>query len=185
LRALLESVLGRWDVLSKLAHEADAAAAANADFACQFNWRTLLVCALAPQHLGNEHAARLLEEAGRDSAVVFGPVEREPALLRLALLRGDLGEAERILAALPAAGDAFGLDGPAARIDALAALGERDRLETEAAPYVERRSYTRPFALRALGVTRDELSLVHRAAAEFDAMGLPWRVDETRALIRS
>jgi class 3 adenylate cyclase len=185
LRALLESVLGRWDVLSKLAHEAGAAAAANADFACQFNWRTLLVCALAPQHLGNEHAARLLEEAGRDSAVVFGPVEREPALLRLALLRGDLGEAERILAALPAAGDAFGLDGPAARIDALAALGERDRLETEAAPYVERRSYTRPFALRALGVTRDELSLVHRAAAEFDAMGLPWRVDETRALIRS
>jgi class 3 adenylate cyclase len=184
LRALLESVLGRWHVLAELAQEADAAAAANADFACQFNWRTMLVCALAPQHLGDEHGARRLEATGRESAVVFGPAEREPALLRLSLLRGDLGESERILAALPATGDAFGLDGPAARLDALAALGERNRLETEAAPFLEGRSYTHPFALRALGIARGESSLVERAAAEFEAIGLPWRAAETRALFR-
>jgi class 3 adenylate cyclase len=183
LRALLESVLGRWDVLAELAQEADAAATANADFACQFNWRTLLVCALAPQYLGDERDARRLEATAHAGAIVFGPAEREPALLRLALLRGELADADRILAALPAAGDAFGVDGPAARLDALAALGEHERLETEAAPFVERRSYTHPFALRALGLSRDDASLVERAASEFELMGLDWRAAETRALV--
>jgi class 3 adenylate cyclase/tetratricopeptide (TPR) repeat protein len=183
LRALLESVLGRWDVLAELAQEADAAAVANADFACQFNWRTLLVCALGPQYLGDEVEARRLEATAHAGAIVFGPAEREPALLRLALLRGDLADAERILAALPAAGDVFGVDGAAARLDALAALGERERLETEAAPFVERRSYTHPFALRALGLSRDDAELVERAASEFELMGLDWRATETRALV--
>ena len=183
LRALLESVLGRWDVLAELAHEADAAAAANADFACQFNWRTLLVCALAPQYLGDERAARRLEGAARAGGIVYGPAEREPALLRLSLLRGDLAESERILGALPASGDPFGVDGAAARLDALAALGERDRLEAEAAPFLETRSYTHPFALRALGIARDEPSLVDRAASEFEAIGLGWRAEETRRLL--
>jgi class 3 adenylate cyclase/tetratricopeptide (TPR) repeat protein len=184
LRVLLESVLGRWDVLADLAQEADAAAVANADFACQFNWRTLLVCALAPQYLGDEREARRLETIGRESAVVFGPAEREPALLRLSLLRGDLGAAARILEALPAAGDAFGLDGPAARLDALAALGERDRLEQEAAPFLVRRSLTHQFELRALGISGDEPSIVDRAVAEFEAIGLGWRAEETRRFLR-
>jgi class 3 adenylate cyclase len=184
LRALLESVLGRWGVLAELAHEADAAAVANADFACQFNWRTLLVCALAPHYLGDDREASRLEATARAGAVVFGPAEREPALLRLSLLRGDLGEAERILSVLPVSGDPFGLDGPAARLDALAALGERERLETEAAPFLERRSYTHPFALRALGRSREDSALLERAASEFEAIGLGWRADETRTLLR-
>jgi hypothetical protein len=74
---------------------------------------------------------------------------------------------------------------PAARLDALAALGEHERLEAEAAPFLDRPSYTRPFALRALGRVRDESSLVERAASEFEAMGLAWRAEESRALSRS
>jgi hypothetical protein len=183
LRALLESVLGRWDVVAELAQEADAAAAANADFACQFNWRTLLVCALGPQYLGDAREAQRLEAEARASAVVYGPPEREPALLRLSLLRGDLDEAERILSALPATGDPFGLDAPAARLDALAALGDRERIEAEALPFADRRSYSHPFALRALGIAREDSSLVERAASEFDSMGLGWRADETRSLM--
>jgi class 3 adenylate cyclase/tetratricopeptide (TPR) repeat protein len=184
LHAQLESVLGRWDALGDLAEEAEAAAAANADFECQFNWRTLLVCALAPQRLGDETEARRLEAKAGATAMVYGPIEREPALLRLALRRGDLEEAERILAALPAAGDPFGVDAPAARLDALAALGERDRVEAEAAPFLERRSYTRPFAFRALGLARNDSSLIERAAVEFESIGLAWRAQETRLLAR-
>ena len=103
------------------------------------------------------------------------PAEREPALLRLSLLRGDLAATRRILEASPAAHDQFAPDVPAARLDALAALGEHERLEAEAAPFLDRPSYTRPFALRALGRVRHESSLVERAASEFEAMGLAWR----------
>jgi class 3 adenylate cyclase/tetratricopeptide (TPR) repeat protein len=184
LRALLESVLGRWEALSELAEEAEEAAAANADFGCQFNWRTLLVCALAPAHLGDEGEAHRLEVAGKEGAVVYGPPEREPALLRLSLLRGDLAATRRILEARPAAHDAFGADMYAARLDALAALGEHQRLDAEATPFLDRPSYTRPFALRALGLTRDDASLVERAESEFEAMGLTWRAEETRVLSR-
>ena len=182
LRALIQSVLGRWEELAELSGRAAEASAANRDFPCQFNWRTLLVCALAPAQLGDEPEARRLQELARESLVVFGPVEREPALLRLALLRGDLGAAERILAALPATGDTFGLDGPAARLDALAAIGDRKRTEEEAAPFLEEDSYYRAFALRALGRVREEPELITQAATRFEAMGLAWRADETRLL---
>ena len=184
LHAQLESVLGRWDALGDLAEEAESAAAANADFECQFNWRNLLVCALARHRLGEETEARRLEAKAAATALVYGPIEREPALLRLALRRGDLGEAERILAALPAVEDPFGVDGPAARLDALAALGRPDSVETEASAFLERRSYTRPFAFRALGITRKDSSLLERAATEFESIGLGWRAEETRLLAR-
>ena len=184
LYALLESVLGRWDALARLATRAEAATAANEDFPCQFNWRTLLVCALGFAYLGNgRDEAQRLEELARAGAVVAGPLEREPAFLRLALVRGDLDDARRILASLPATIDAFGLDAPAARLDALAALGDADRVEAEAAPFAERPSYVRPFALRALGTTRRDAGLITEAAGLFEDMGLAWRADETRELI--
>jgi class 3 adenylate cyclase len=181
LYALLESVRGDWVGLADLSRRVEEASAANEDFPCQFNWRTLLVCALAAAQRGDEREARRLEELGRGGVIVFGPLEREPALLRLALLRGDLQAAEQILEALPAL-DPFGADGPAARLDALVELGDRKRTEEEAAPFLAERSYTRPFALRALGRVREDAALIETAAAEFDEIGLGWRADETRAL---
>jgi class 3 adenylate cyclase len=182
LHAVLESVLGNWDALAELTMRAESATVANDDFPCQFNWRTLLVCALGFVQLGNgRDEARRLEDAARARAVVAGPVEREPALLRLALASGDLDAARRIVRALPATGDAFGVDAPAARLDALVALGEADRVEEEAAQFFDRPSYTRPFALRALGIARRDGSLVEQAVESFEAMGLAWRADETRA----
>ena len=182
LHVLLESVLGNWEVLADLTRRAEEATAANEDFPCQFNWRNLLVCALGHAHLGREHDVRRLEGLGRAIAEVAGPVEREPALVRLVLLRGEVDAAHRILAALPATGDVFGLDAAAARLDALAALGETECVEEEAAPFLEQDSYTRPFALRALGIVRRDAALVEQGAVVFDAMGLRWRADETRAL---
>jgi class 3 adenylate cyclase/tetratricopeptide (TPR) repeat protein len=181
LHAVLEAVQGEWKILVDLTKQAKAASESNADFPCQFNWRTLLVCALGAAHLGDDQEAVRLVEAAHGGALVFGPWEREPAVLRLALLRGDLEAAERIVETLPAT-DPFGVDGPAARLDALAALGDRKRVEEEAALFLDEPSYTRPFALRALGRLRDDSGLIERAAAEFEQMSLGWRVDETRAL---
>ena len=154
LRLAIESALGEWEVLAALMGRAEAASAGNEDFPCQFNWRNLLVCALGVAHLGDERQARRLEEIGRASAVVGGPAEVEPALLRLALLRGDEQLTRGILEASPAMLGPWGIDVAAARLDAWLTLGERERIEEEAAPFLEEESYTQAFALRALGVIR-------------------------------
>jgi class 3 adenylate cyclase/tetratricopeptide (TPR) repeat protein len=182
LHAVIESALGEWEALAELTGRVEAASAANEDFPCQFNWRNLLVCALGLARVGDERQARRLEEIGRASAVVGGPPEVEPALLRLALLRGDEEHARQILEASPAMLGPWGIDVAAARLDALLALGETERVEEEAAPFLEEESYTHPFALRALGVSRGDASLVQLAASRFDAMGLGWRAEETRSL---
>ena len=142
----------------------------------------MLVCALAFRRLGDEREARRLEEMGRTSAVVAGPAELEPALLRLAMLRRDSDEARRILQTLPAFGGPWDVDTAAARLDALLSLGEAERLEREATPFLEDESYTRPFALRAVGISRGNGSLVDEAVGSFRAMGLDWQAAETEAL---
>jgi tetratricopeptide (TPR) repeat protein len=182
LHAVVEGALGEWAALGNLAVRAEKATVANEDFPCQFNWRTLLLCALGLAQLGDEREAHRLEEVGRASAVVAGPPELEPALLRLALHRADEAETRRILEALPAMGGPFDVDSAAARLDALLSLGEAQRLEEEAAPFLHEPGYTRPFALRALGISRGDASLVDEAVASFEATGLAWRAAETRDL---
>jgi class 3 adenylate cyclase len=183
LRTALANTRGRWQELGELRARAETASAANSETPCQFNWRSLLVCAHGLAHLGEERQARELEERACAGAVVAGPPEREPALLRLALLRRDLAEAERILERLPRGVDPWGLDAAAARLDALVALGDRARVEAEAAPYLEAESYTHPFALRALGIVRGRRELVERALERFQALGLAWHASETRELL--
>ncbi len=182
LHAVVEGVLGEWAALGNLAVRAEKATVANEDFPCQFNWRTLLLCALGFAQLGDEHEARRLVEIGRASAVVAGPPELEPALLRLALHRADEEETRRILEVLPAMGGPWDVDGAAARLDALLFLGEAERLEEEAAPFFLEQGYTRPFALRALGISRGDASLIGEAVARFEVTGLAWRAAETRDL---
>jgi class 3 adenylate cyclase/tetratricopeptide (TPR) repeat protein len=181
-RALLLSVLGGWPALAALAPRAEETARANEETPCQFNWRTLLMCALGRAHVADEREARRLEQLARANAVVAGPAEREPALLRLTLARGDRAAAERILDVLPRGPDRWDVDGPAARMDALAALGDRARVEEEAEAFLAGRSYYRPFALRALGLVRSDSDLLRRAMEEFRALGLAWRTRETRTL---
>jgi class 3 adenylate cyclase/tetratricopeptide (TPR) repeat protein len=181
LRTCLLQATGQWEALAEVTARAERIVRANEQTPCQFNWRALLVCALGQAHRGNEREAQRLEERAIATAVVAGPPEREPALLRLALLRGDLEDAERILDLLPAEVDPFGFDNASARLDALVALGDRDRVEEEAAPFLDGESYTRPFALRALGIVRADGGLVEQAAARFEEMGLAWHAEETRA----
>lgn len=181
LHAVIASLAGRWHDLADLTERVEVAIAANDAFPCQFNWRTLLLCALGAFHAGVEREVSRLEALGRDSAVVAGPAEREPALLRLAMLRGDRAAMRQVLELLPAAGNPYDVDGPAARLDALATLGEVEAVEKEATMFVDRPGYTRPFALRALAVVRADASLRAEASASFEAMGLAWRARETGA----
>jgi class 3 adenylate cyclase len=183
LQSVLQSCAGRWQELSELAGHAETAAEANEETPCQFNWRSLLVCALGLARLGEEREARRLEERARAAAVVAGPPEREPALLRLALLRGDLEEAERILELLPAGGDPWGVEAATARLDALVALRDSERIEEEAVSLLEEPSYAQPFALRALGLVREDENLIREALGAFTALGLEWHAAETRRLL--
>jgi hypothetical protein len=110
-----------------------------------------------------------------------------PLRLRLALLRNREADIERLLAdALPPppAKNWWRLTTLAARLDALAALDDRHRVEREAPPLVVPRTYLEPFPLRALGVVRHDEDLISRATASFHALGLDWYAGQAPSRIR-
>jgi hypothetical protein len=43
--------------------------------------------------------------------------------------------------------------------------------------------YMEPFALRALGVVREDEEMISRAVERFDALALGWHAAQTRALL--
>jgi hypothetical protein len=75
----------------------------------------------------------------------------------------------------------FALPAAAARLDALAILGNTRHIEGAFAPPG---SYVEPFGLRALGVARDDQALVARADDAFRALGLDWHAAQTEHLRR-
>jgi tetratricopeptide (TPR) repeat protein len=177
---LVDVVAGDWQAARTRTARAEVACAANRDTPCQFDWRTLLMCALAQARLGDKAEARRLEELAVAGLVVGGPAAREPALLRLAVLRDDRDAIERLLAENPGP-SLWDVDYRAARLDALVAVRDRERIEGEAPTLIALGGYVEPFALRALGLVRGERELLERAAGRFDEMGLGWRAAETRA----
>ena len=181
-RLIVESLIGGWESARRLGGRAEAAAKANADTPCQFNWRSLLVAALAHAHLGDEREAWRLEEQALAAVEVSGPAAREPALLRLALVRHDLSTVQRLLAENPGP-TGWDVDYTPARLDALAALGDRESVEREAPPVLELGGYGKPFALRALAAVRRDRGLREHAAKSFEVLGLTYHASETRAAV--
>ena len=101
--------------------------------------------------------------------------------ISLALARGNLDEAREVVEGLDAELlEPWAYDVRSALFDALAALGERERVEADAPEWIARGGYTRPFALRALGLVREDDALVEQAAQGFAAMGLAWHAQRTR-----
>jgi class 3 adenylate cyclase len=179
----LEELLGDWPAALALQGAVQRAVVENRATPCVRNSRSLLICALAHAHLGNGEESRRLEQEGEANSMTgYGTVLDTPRLL-LALHRGDLAAVESLLGE-PAVrvSNWFYLSSMAAHLDGLAALGKRERVEAEAAAVLQPGTYLEPFALRALGLVREDETLIHRAAKRFEAFGLGWHAARTRAL---
>jgi class 3 adenylate cyclase/tetratricopeptide (TPR) repeat protein len=179
----LEELLGDWPAALALQGAVHRAVVENRATPCVRNSRSLLVCALAHAHLGNGEESRRLEQEGEANFMTgYGTVLDTPRLL-LALHRGDLGSVESLLGE-PAVRTTnwFYLSSMAAHLDGLAALGKRERVEREAAVVLQPGTYLEPFAVRALGLVREDETLVDRAAELFEAFGLVWHAARTRGL---
>ena len=177
----LEELLGDWAAASRLQSRVETAVAENVATPCVRNQRSLLVCALARAYLGDDDGARRLErDAEAHGMTGYGTVVDTPRL-QLALHRGDLATVESLLGE-PGVRRTnwFYLSSMAAHLDGLATLGRRETVEREAARHVAPETYLEPFALRALGIVRDDKSLIERAADRFSALGLDWHAARTR-----
>ena len=166
-----------------LATETERTIADNAATPCQFNVRSLLVCAVASAYAGDEAEARRLETEANALGIEGYGLTNEAPRIRLALIRGELDRVERLLAELREAMYFTQVAAQATRLDALAALGDRKGVEDEALPLLRPDTFLEPFALRALGLVREDAELVERAIARFDAMGLDRHAEETRGMV--
>jgi dipeptidase E len=103
----------------------------------------------------------------------------EPPKIRLALARHKTGKLAEL------APDEFDREWepPSTFLDALAALGDRERIEAEAPKWLQAGTFAEPFALRALGVARDDQALLRQALERFEALELSWHVAQTRRLL--
>jgi class 3 adenylate cyclase/tetratricopeptide (TPR) repeat protein len=178
----VDELAGEWQRIASVSDRAEEAVARNADTPCVRNRRVLLVCSLAAAQLGEHERSRALEAAG-DALEIddFAGWLSEPKL-RLALLRGDLDAAAVLADEQLRFRAALGPAPLAAYLDALGALRLRDRAEKTAA-LVRGSAYLEPFALRALGLVREDEKLLDEATARFDALGLGWHAGETRRLL--
>ncbi len=69
------------------------------------------------------------------------------------------------------------------RFAALAALDDRRTVEEEAPEFLRPNTLLEAFALRALGLVRQDEELLRRALERFEAMGMDVPAEETRALL--
>jgi hypothetical protein len=143
--------------------------------------------AVAEQVLGDEARARSLEQLADEFEMEgYGHLLSTPRV-RLALLRGELGTVEQLVAEpLPDRGWHRGwmlLATESVRLDALATLGHR--AEVEAWPRQRPGTYIEPFHLRALGVVREDEALLDEALHAFEALRLDWHASQTRAALGS
>jgi hypothetical protein len=103
----------------------------------------------------------------------------------MALLRDDTDALERLVDArtdvISRDLSWWSISADVARLDALVRLGQRDRVEDEAARLLAQTgTYVEPFALRALGRLRADRDIVAQALERFEMLGLAWHAEQTR-----
>jgi len=175
--------LGRWDGARAMTQRALAAAEANVGTPCIRNARTLIACGLSFAVDGDEaRAAELFERAQRFQGEGWS-ANIDALWLRLALVRDDRQEAERLVEARFDRDFVFGPSHWATLLDALAVLRRADRLEQLAPRGLQPSTYLEPFALRALGVVRCDDDLLARADECFATLGLEWHRAQTERLL--
>jgi class 3 adenylate cyclase len=181
LRTAVEAFRGNWDGVRELTPAAERAVDANlaAETPCPQNVTTILHSAAASAYAGDEGEARRLEARADAIGMEGYRLWFDPPRIRLALALGDLAALERLVAEEPA----FYHEGGAAFLDALVALDDRERIEEQSPRLNAPGTYVEPFALRALGVARDESELIRQALERFEAMRLTWHAEQTDVLL--
>ena len=177
----VEHAIGRWDLVRDLQSRAESAVAANIATPCSSNVSSLLLCAIANLHLGDENEARRLERRVEELGMEGYADLFDPRYIEIAIARGDLAEVERKLSEWSPEGF-LDIEGLIARLNALVALERRAEIEEEAPVLVKPGTYLEPFALRALGYARGDDGLIQQAIERFEAMGLDWHAAKTRDL---
>jgi class 3 adenylate cyclase len=183
----IEELLGEWHEVRRMRDAAEAAVEANLDTPCVRNARSLLLCALAEEIAGDgEAASALLARADELRMEGHGLVLEGPRV-RLQLIRRNLDAIANLLGEddlVAKRRTGYHLGRISIRLDALAALRDRGLLEQEAPRFLQPHTYLEPFALRALGIVREDTSLIVQAQARFQALGLAWHGDQTDQLVR-
>lgn len=180
----LEEPLAGWERIGELTPALEEAVAGNLDTPCVLNARVLLVAALARLALGDAQEAERLEREADALGMEGFPGLLGPLRIRLALARGDRKRLGDLLSVrVPPRVSLWRPSYVAARLDGLAALGDRAWVEAEALPELRPGTYIEPFALRALGRVREDEKLVQQALARFEALGLDWHAEQTRLVL--
>jgi class 3 adenylate cyclase len=182
-RLEVEELLGAWARIAEQQDRVEQTVEENLDTPCIRNARSLLLCALARVYAGDDEEARRLEAHAEELSIEGHGLTLDGPRIWLALARGDLGLVEQLLTDVrPVHTRTWLLATQAQTLDGFAALGDRRRIEAEAMPFLLPGTYLEPFALRALGLVREDQALVSQALERFEAMGLGWHAEQTRAL---
>ena len=176
---------GDWRRIIALEPEVVERVEDNLDTPCVRNPRTLLLCAVAHVYEGDDDAGRELEQRARELWMEGHGVVLDAALLKLALARGDLDAVERLCdSELRLRRQTwFYVAAITARFDALAAIRRVDELEELVAAYARPKTVLEPHGLRALGIVREDPTLLARAIELFEGMKLDWHAEQTRKLV--
>ena len=184
----MKELMGDWPSIRERTAVVERLVAENLGTPCIRNARSLLVEAVAHAYGGGHEAARQLEERALEFAFegfgfrLFGP------RVRLALLRDELDVVEQMIDKdVSRRGHDWMVTSAmvSTRLDGLLALGRFEDVEREAAPLASGASVLRPFAQRALGVARQDDTLVQAALAGFESFGLDFHAEETRLVLQA
>jgi hypothetical protein len=184
MRMRLEVAVADWQSGRALTQRVEDAVEANLATPCPFNVGLLLMAALGMVYTGDDAGSARLVAKAESIGMVGYPRITVARWLRLAMARHDLDDLRRRVDSVDAAWLIPGAwELRAALLDALALLGDRDRIEIEAPGWVRPDAYVAPFAVRALGIVRNDTALLSDAIDRFEALGLEWHAEETRRLL--
>jgi class 3 adenylate cyclase len=174
---------GDWEAIRSLEPFVRQTVTENSETPCVRNARVLLFCALACAHTGDDERARDFESAAAELGMEGHTAALDALRVALALARGDSETARNMLEPQLRLWYVFALPQISVRLDALAALSDRSRVEREAPLYLQPDTYFEPIALRALGIVRSDAELLRKAVALFEGIGLAWHASQTRKLL--
>jgi hypothetical protein len=131
----IEELLGEWEQVRLWRAEAEAAVERNLATPCVRNARSILLCALAEEIAGNHNEAMTLVGHAEELRMHGHGLVIDGPRVRLELLRGNLDAVQRLLGDDDPVAErrtGYHLSRISIRLDALAALRERNKIEREA-----------------------------------------------------